>query len=220
MSGVAPLLTVLVTLLAVLHGGTAIRCYQCSDDLAIGSGGDSAVAGASDGLQQSTRHRRDGGDMFAGVNDGLQHSLGDLGNTLDGLQQLMGNIGTQVDDTSADVNDGLQKSRKSFGALGGLLKSIGDQIPQSPCTEFQPDQARFQNENCLFGSGCMKTVKDGVTTRSCSPIGMDFCSNDNNGTETCVCSSDYCNAAGHGAPVPLLLLLLPVAVLALLNSRL
>ena len=50
MSLVAPLLTVLVTLLAVLPSGTAISCYQCSDLLDIDTDGDSSIAGAFDGL--------------------------------------------------------------------------------------------------------------------------------------------------------------------------
>ena len=65
----------------------------------------------------------------------------------------------------------------------------------------------------------MKTVINGKTTRMCSPVSQDTCK-ENDGTVACVCSTDYCNAAGRGAPVPSLLLLLPVAVLALLNSRL
>ena len=161
---VAPLLTVLVTLLAVLPSGTAISCYQCSDAL----------------LDIDT----DGDGMSAGVNDGLKKSLGDLG-----------------------------------GAIGGMLDSVGKQLTQSPCTEFQPNEARFRNENCLLGNGCMKTVINDKTTRTCAPVSQDTCK-ENDGTVACVCSTDYCNAAGRGASVPPLLLLLPVAVLALLNSRL
>ena len=149
MSLVAPLLTVLVTLLAVLPSGIAMSCYQCSD---------------------------------------------------------IPNMNTDAKNSNASVSGEIQNS----------LDKQGD-LPS--CTEFRPDEARFRAENCPLANGCMKRVLNGKTARSCTERAQDSCKENEAGAE-CFCSTEYCNAGGRGALVPPLPLLLPVAVLALLNSRL
>ena len=66
---------------------------------------------------------------------------------------------------------------------------------------------------------CVKVVlSNGKTTRSCLPSPQqDGCRESDQGV-TCTCSTDYCNGAGRGLP-DLMLMLLPAALLALLNSR-
>ena len=168
-------------------------------------GGRQASSGAinvdriSDSLDgASSKFEKSIGSGITNMFNGLQKSMMALADTSDKLEKSLGGV--------ANVSDGFQKS-------------IIQEINLPPCTQFQPDEARFRRDNCPLG--CMKRTMNGKTSRMCSPVPMivDICKEDK-GDEMCLCSSGFCNAAGRGAPVPPLLLLLPVAVLALLNSRL
>ena len=86
-----------------------------------------------------------------------------------------------------------------------------------PCSQFDSGRSAFTVQCSDSAYSCQKHIENGITTRDCSnhkpqEDTCDFSS----GKTDCLCTKDYCNAAGLTTPA---LLLLPAALLAALYCR-
>ena len=97
---------------------------------------------------------------------------------------------------------------------GGLGEEGNVLVDLPTCTEFDEDDAKYQQQDCGDGKTCSKFIfENGQVVRSCFFKEREEGCTQVNGLTECFCSNEFCNSAGLATPA---LLLLPAAVLTAL----